>query len=535
MTRDPSPIERMLAGLCAAAAYDHATTEIHMLETHISWIFLTGEYAYKIKKPVTFDFVDFSTLALRAHYCHEELRLNRRLAPDLYLAVVAIGGAWDTPRIGQTPALEYAVKMRQFKPNALASQALANHQLTSAHMRDLATRLAEFHRLAARAAAAASHGSAPVVIQQAMDNFIPLRTNLIPDSPELLYLNHVESWLCRQITSLTPIWEQRKQQHHVREGHGDLHLANIIISNDRLVPFDALEFNEGLRFIDTVADIAFLIMDLDYHSAPKLSRTLLNEYLDSTGDFAGVITLRFYLVYRALVRAKVATLRSVQLANNLASSAEELRASVHHHLQLAFEYTQKKSPIVLIMHGLSGSGKSTLARALAAAVDAIWVRSDTTRKRLAGLTPDAHSDSPTHGGLYQASMTAATYDHMLSLTENLVTWDYAVLVDATFLTQRQRTAFRQLARTRGLPFSILHCHATPETLKARIETRQQQQSDASEATLSVLHTQLAHIEPLSAEENPFTITIDSERPLDIDALASEIRARTGNYTPPRVI
>ncbi|MDH4275309.1 MAG: AAA family ATPase [Gammaproteobacteria bacterium] len=524
MTPAFSAAERLIAGLCASTAYDHPVTAIQVIETHISWILLTGDYAYKIKKPVVFSFVDFSTLALRHYYCQEELRLNQRLAPALYLSVVSIGGSLDAPRIGATPALEFAVKMRQFKPGALADQALRDGLLNPNLMHDLAGLLTQFHRQAQRAPA--MYGTPAMIIQQVSDNFAPLRIFLAKDTDGLLYLNQIESWLCRQNTSLSPRWEQRRQRGYVRECHGDLHLANIAYIHECLVPFDALEFSEALRFIDVLSDIAFLIMDLDYAAAEVFGAYLRNDYIDQTGDFDGLIILRYYQVYRALVRAKVAALRTEQLNDSLDAQRTNIAETVRRHLQLAHHYTLENRPILLIMHGLSGSGKSYIGRALAANLGAIWLRSDTVR-RLPTDTTRFDTPLPSAGlDAYQPAKITETYARMRDMAHTLMETHYSVLADATFIDRDQRSAFITVAQALNIPCFILHCVASQPTLEARINARRQNGQDPSEVTVEVLYTQLARIQPLSPDEIPFTITVNTEQPVDVATLATRIRAMT---------
>ena len=276
------------------------------LETHISFVLLTGTYAYKIKKAVDFGFLDFTTLAARRFFCDEELRLNRRLAPELYLEVVPITGTVDAPVVGGPgPALEYAVKMREFPQNALASRLLAAGLLEPADIDSLAARVAEFHGGIAVAAADGAFGASDEILRLAQRNFEVLAP-LLATSPEQSELDELRAWTEREHAARRGAFLRRRQQGFVRECHGDLHLNNIARIDGEIVIFDGIEFNEAMRWIDVMSELAFTVMDLEDRGRADLAHRFLNAYLERTGDHAGLAVLPFYLAYRALVRAKIA-------------------------------------------------------------------------------------------------------------------------------------------------------------------------------------------------------------------------------------
>ena len=304
---------RLLAALSRPAVFGPGCTHVERLETHISYVLLTGQHAYKIKKPVALGFLDFTTLAARRFFCEEELRLNQRLAPALYLDVVPITGSVDAPVLGgDGPALEYAVKMREFPQDALASQILARHELSPADIDALAARVAAFHGASGVAPRDGMFGSPDEILRVARQNFAQIRPHLTT-AEERDELEELRAWTEHEHAARRDAFLRRRKEGFVRECHGDLHLNNIARVDGELIIFDCIEFNESMRWIDVMSEVAFTVMDLHYRGRADLARRFLNAYLERTGGYAGVAVLRFYLVYRALVRAKIARLRAAQL------------------------------------------------------------------------------------------------------------------------------------------------------------------------------------------------------------------------------
>lgn len=479
---------------------------VELLETHISWVLLAGNYAYKIKKPVDFGFLDFSTLERRRHFCFEELRLNRRLAPDLYLDVVAITGTEDHPEIdGGGPALEYAVKMRRFAETALFDRMLAENRLAARHIDRLAETIAAFHACIARAAAGDAHGLAENIQAAALDNFAHIGA-LPESSSDAAHLAALRAWTEAQYARLQPLLRARKAQGFVRECHGDLHLGNIVWSGDQPLPFDGIEFSENLRWIDVISEIAFCVMDLQAKIRTDLAYRLLNRYLAITGDYAGCRLLRYYLVYRGMVRAKIALLSLAQSED--AQSRATLQANFQRQLHFALACSRPDTPFLLLCHGFSGSGKSTLAARLAESLPAVHLRSDLERKRLCGLAAGADSASQLQQGIYTPDMTERTYRYLAERAEELLASGFSVIVDATFLQQRYRDLHYRSALSCRAKFVILDVQAEEATLRLRIEQRLQQRQDPSEADTQVLEQQMRQHEPLTLQERQAALRVD---------------------------
>jgi aminoglycoside phosphotransferase family enzyme/predicted kinase len=515
----------LIRALLDPARYDHAVEQIHVVETHISWVILTGPYAYKIKKPVDLGFLDFSTLEKRRFYCEEELRLNRRLAESLYLGVIAITGTADAPVLdGTGAAIEYAVKMVQFPEEARLDRLLARGELGPAHIDSLARELAEFHGRIAVAGYDKAFGTPERVHEPVRQNFEQIRARI--ETQDLAQLRRLEIWSELAFEDLRGAFEDRKHRGFVRECHGDAHLANMIWRDGRAVLFDCLEFNDNLRWIDVMSELAFLVMDLDDRAHPALARRALNSYLECTGDYAGLAVFRFYQVYRALVRAKVACIRLRQ--NGLsASDRQQARQEYLGYAALAERYTQARPPALVITHGLSGSGKTWLSQRLLEALDVIRLRSDVERKRLHGLGAQARSGSGIASGLYTPEAGRRTYARLAELAGGILRAGQAVLVDAAFLKQEQRRQLRAVADQARAPFVILDLRAEDGLLRERLRRRAQAGGDASEADLAVLEHQLATREPLTPAEQNQALVIDAGAAPDMAALVEQLRRRSG--------
>jgi aminoglycoside phosphotransferase family enzyme/predicted kinase len=507
----------LIQALRERGVFPHAVEDIQLVETHISWVLLTGRFAYKIKKPLKLDFLDFSTLELRRRYCEEELRLNRRTAPQLYLEVLPITGSADRPRVGGTgAAIEYAVKMLQFPEAARADHLAAASRLEAAALKTFASDLARFHAAAARDAAG-RFGRPDCIAHQVRENLRQLRAVLETD--EQAPCASLASWLDAELAARHGLLAQRAEQESVRECHGDLHLSNLVLLDGRLLAFDCIEFGESLRWIDVIDDAAFLVMDLQVRGHDDLAYVFLNAYLAATGDFAGVGLLNLYRMYRTLVRAKVAAIARAQAS---AAGRLDAQSRLRAHLALAQRYLGADPPVLVLTSGLTGSGKSWLAEQLAARCPALMVRSDVERKRLAGLAPDARSGSPIGGGLYSAAGSARTYARLEAVARCLLEAGHTVIVDAAFLSRAQRVPFYDLAGQLGLRCLLIECTAPPAVLEARITARAAT-ADASEGNREVLAHQLATRDPVLASEPVTVLELDTTAAMDWPRLLAQLR------------
>lgn len=501
-------MDPLIAALLRPEAHQPPPSEpITLLETHISWILLVGPLAYKIKKPVNLGFVDFSTQARRAWFCAEELRLNRRLAPDLYLAVVPIHGPPERARFhGDGPVIETALQMRRFPQQALLPAALARGAVPADAFDALAERLAAFH---ARAAVAAPHdpwGEPPSVRDPALTNLAVLeRCGVDP-----AVLAPLRRWTELQAQRLTPLFRRRKAEGWVREGHGDLHLGNMALLEGRIAVFDCLEFSPELRWIDGISDLAFAAMDLQHGGRPLEAHRLLACWLERSGDYGGLRLWTWYRLYRALVRAKVTALRLAQ-GDPGGEEGPRLRAALESYLRWAQALIRPRRPALVITHGISGSGKSHWAARLAQAPGWIHLRSDGERKRRFGLWGEQGEagprETPDPAVLYAPAVSRWLYQERLpSCAAAALDAGLDVVVDATFLKRRDRELFGQLARLSGAAFAVLECASDPELARERVESRRRIGRDPSDADAAVVARQLEGLEPIGPEERqPFDL------------------------------
>lgn len=519
------PLPPLIAALREPSRYPHPVGRVELLETHGAWVLLAGDFAYKIKKPVRFPFMDFSTLALRHQACETELRINRRFqrhdrpATQLYLGVLPIVGTpsdprWGTPDVGDA-AIEFAVQMRRFDQAVRLDQLCARGALTPQHLVTLARRMATFQARATVSGAGQPWSHPAAAMRWPRENLSTLRA-ILTEPADADRVRELSDWTEQRFGAIEPLLSRRRQKGRVREGHGDLHLANLVLIDDEVQPFDAVEFNDELRWIDVASDMAFAWMDLLNHDRPGLANVLLSEWLDASGDVSAPTVWAFFASYRAGVRAKVAALRLQQLedvprrgagstggADAATPKSAGWLAQARHYLALARDIAHPPAPRLLITHGLSGSGKTWASgRWLAAERSgrAIRLRSDVERKRLHGLSALAASGSVLNAGLYSPQAHGDTYASLLARARQLLADGWTVLVDAAFLRAAERDDFAALARAAGVPFHILACEAPVAVLRQRIGQRQASRADASEATVAVLEQQLGWLEPLTAQE-----------------------------------
>jgi len=476
-TEDLLRQQQLVEALCAP----HFFPRIPRLEeTHISWVLLTGHDAYKIKKAVDLGFLDFTTLEKRRFYCNEELRLNRRLAPDLYLDVVMIGGTPNAPILGNEPAVEYAVHMKRFAQTGIMNRLLPHGHIHNDHIDKLASLIAEFHNKLIPAEADSPHSATTEIDKAAMQNFDHL-PQLIRESNDISLMETVRKATVATYTACEPLFKQRAAAGKIRECHGDLHLGNIVILDDRPIPFDCIEFSASLRWIDVISEISFTVMDLLRRGHSAFAWRLLNAYLENTGDYQGCRVLRFYLGYRAMVRAKIASIRAGQRGSRMRNELKSCRS----YLRLAHNCLTSRHPAVIIMHGLPGCGKSTVAQFALERLGAIRIRSDVERKRMFGLSPLADSKAMI-GDIYSEEITRKTYGRLEELAKEVIAAGLPVIIDAAFMLRAERKIFQSLANNFGVPFLIASVETDPALIEERLTIRSRQRSDASEADISVM-------------------------------------------------
>jgi len=514
----PDPI----AALLKAGSFEHPVDDIKLVETHISWVILTGQFAYKIKKPLNLGFVDFSLLEKRRFYCEEEVRLNRRLAPEIYLETVPVTHSPGKPPLmnGKGKAIEYAVKMMLFPWEAQLDRILDRNELKPLHLDGFAHVIATFHKTAQRAETETAYGDLEHLSQPVYENFTQIRDN-VSNKALLQTLVTLETRSHEEIHRLEPVFNQRKADGFIRECHGDLHLRNMAWVNDKPLVFDCIEFNSNLRWIDVISEIAFLVMDLEKRKQSELAYRFLNAYLERSGDYHGLLLLTCYLTYRTLVRAKVEAIRSGQSHVPPEEQATAYQ-SFQDYLQLAVKYNQGRPLHLIITHGLSGSGKTTLTQRLIEQLGAIRIRSDVERKRLFGLKAEDNGRAKVETDIYSEDASQRTYSKLVELADHALEGGYPVIIDAACLKAEQRERFRSLASIKRIPYTILEFSFSESTLRHRIKNRTH---GASDADLTVLEHQMVAVQKLGPDETPHAIRVDKERTLDTGELAKQIETR----------
>jgi aminoglycoside phosphotransferase family enzyme/predicted kinase len=412
---------------------------------------------------------------------------------------------------GEGQAIEYAVRMRQFAQQALLSSMAARRAVTTDHIDEIAGLLATMHAGIAVAGADTPYGLPGDIHHWVMENFEHIRP-VLQDTMQRQHLHRLEQWCQGEFENKRSVIQGRKEGGYVRECHGDLHLGNLAQVDGRITPFDCIEFNPSLRWIDVMSEAAFLMMDLQDRGYPDLAYRFLNGYLQRSGDYAGIRILRYYLVYRALVRAKVAVLR-LQQAEAAGVKARAVWDEYTSYTELARRYSGLVAPALIITHGVSGTGKSWYAGRLAVSQGAIQIRSDVERKRLYGYSMNANTKSGIQTGIYSAEAGMKAYARLADLARYVIEGGYTAIVDAAFLEHAERARFRALATRLGVPFVLLSFAADEGTLRERIRMRQASGTDASEAGLEVLQAQLGSLEPLQSGEREYTVTVEaSENP-----------------------
>jgi aminoglycoside phosphotransferase family enzyme/predicted kinase len=524
-------LARLIAALADPAAYPDAVGAdgVTVRQTHISAVFLAGPFAYKLKKPLDLGFLDYSTLDRRRLACDEEVRLNRRLAPSVYLGVVPIAAEGPTIRMeGAGEVVEWAVKMVRLPDEATLGARLDRGEIDAGHLEALARRLADFHAGAEKGQAVAAFGRFEVVAGNALENFDQSAAHVGTTMSEAVFdrlriLN--ESALAR----LRPTIEGRAERGIPRDGHGDLRLGHVYHFPDRappadLVVLDCIEFHPRFRCADPVADVAFLVMDLVRHGRRDLARGFADAYLRASDDPEGRALLPFYTAYRAAVRGKVEGMEYLEPEVPEAERAAALtRARAHWLLALGELEEPSRRPCLVLVGGLPGTGKSTLARALAAHAGFDVIRSDVVRKELAGLGQGDAAATSFGEGIYSPEWTERTYADCARRAEGLLFEGRRALVDASFGAASRRRVFLELGGRWGVPAWCLPCEADPSVVRGRLERRS---GDASDADWSIYLEAAEHWEESDEATRRATrpIVTDGGEP---EALAQAIEALRG--------
>lgn len=501
MTQSEMP--DFIQAMLQPAFYPHPVkAPIQLIQTHVSYVFLTGDYAYKVKKPVNFGFLNFSTLEARQHFCLEEIQMNRQIAPEIYLDVLPITQIDNQHFVlnGAGQAVEYVLKMREFPQEDLFLSLFEQGKLTESHLEELGKIVAQFHSTAQTNDYIRSFGEV-AQIRQAIDENYQQTDQYISTAQTQQQFDETKQFTDTFFEHRQELFKSRIQNNKIRECHGDLHLRNICLWKNKIQLFDRIEFNEPFRFVDVMYDVAFAVMDLEARNRKDLGNAFLNTYVEQTGDWEGLQVLPLYLSRQAYVRAKVTSFLLNDSGVPEAAKKEALATATDYY-KLAWNYTQKRQGKLILMSGLSGSGKTTVARHLARKLGAIHLRSDAVRKHMAGIALTEKGGAE----LYTTEMNQKTYNRLLELGIQLANLGWTVILDAKYDQEAGRQNAIAQSQNHQLPIEIIHCTAPENILRDRLNART---DDVSDATADLINQQKAIAEPFTEAEKLLLKTIDT--------------------------
>ena len=503
----------LVQALLRPGAYPDGTrsARVELMETHVSYLFLTGSYVYKVKKPVDYGFLDFTSLEKRRYFCHQEVLLNRRLSPDVYLGVVEVRRDGDSYAVeGPGETVEYAVQMRRLPRSRIMSELLRRRALKPAQMRLLAERVHGFHQTAETGPHITALGGLETVRNNVLENFAQTE-RYIEQTVSRRDFRRASAYSQAFLAEREDLFAQRAEEGRIRDGHGDLHSAQIFLDDNDVAIIDCIEFNERFRYGDVASDLAFLAMDLDYYRRDDLSRTLVDAYVEASGDRGIEELLDFYKCYRAWVRGKVTSFRlddpslSPQAKRSLADEARR-------YFRLASRYARPSGPVLLLTAGLVGAGKSSLARDLAGPLEAEVLTSDVIRKEMAGIPVTERQFTPWGTGLYTEESIEDTYAELHRRAEDGLQRGRAVVLDASYRKRAWREAALDIARRADAPALVLECVAPEEDVRARLERRSRRRRDPSDGRWEIYAQQKAAYEPLTELSASQHLIIDTSSP-----------------------
>ncbi|MBX6423869.1 bifunctional aminoglycoside phosphotransferase/ATP-binding protein [Thermosulfurimonas sp. F29] len=509
------PVEELLR----PEAYPHRPQRVELRQTHISWVFLAGDLVYKIKKPVNFGFLDFTTLEKREHFCRREVELNRRLCPEIYLGLAPLVRTPEGLRFEEEgEVVEWAVKMRRLPEEGMMGRLITQRRLEEAHLELLVQKLVPFFREAATGPEVNRYGTPEIVRFNVEENFEQTR-EFVGKALNRLRYEHIVSWSRRFMEENRGLFEERIRQGFVRDGHGDLYSANVCYDDLRAVyVFDCIEFNERFRCGDVAQDLAFMAMDLDFHGLNDLSRFFIDRYVELSSDRGLYEILDFYKCYRAYVRGKIGCFT---WADHRVPEMEREKSlmKARRYFDLAYRYAGGK-PFLIVIFGLSGTGKSTLARVLSTELLAVHYNSDVVRKELAGLSPTEHRFEPYERGLYAPEMTERTYAELLRRAEAELLAGRDVILDATYRSRKYREGVLKFAKKLDIPVLFVLCETPDTIIKQRLNMRARKEGEPSDGRWEIYLHQKKHFE--APEEIPIGSLIRLETTEPPERLAEKI-------------
>jgi len=523
----------LVAALQTPEIYPEHPAKVDLVQTHVSAIFLTGEHAYKVKKPVDFGFLDFSTLEKRKFFCQQEVVLNRRLCPEIYLGVVEIRLHQGRVFLGEGPGaiVEYAVLMKQLPQDCMMERWLSRGDIPPALLHKIAAKIAHFHAQAETNSEIASFGAIDTIRHNLEENFRQTEKYIgLSISAESFREIKENTHLFMQ--NQLPLFNQRIAAGKIRDCHGDLHLQHICLTEEILI-FDCIEFNRRFRYSDVAADIAFLLMDLDVHNFPLLSADLGSSYLRLSQDWSLFLLLDFYKSYRAYVRGKVISFRIEDpgiVDAEKGSALEEARG----YFRWAHHYARRLNrPVLLITCGLMGTGKSTIARALSESLGWPRLSSDALRKELANLSPREHRYEKFDQGLYAPDFSRTTYQALFERARNILDRGNSLIIDASFKKQMDRREAQALAEQAGADFLLIECQLPEGEVRRRLAPRVSDPEEPSDGRWELFAAQREDFERVAEMSSDFHLALRTEAPVEdcLGAIFQHLLRKAGREGP----
>jgi hypothetical protein len=497
----------LVKALLKPETYPHSPKKVELVQTQMSFLFLTGDYVYKVKKPVNLGFLDYTTLEKRRFFCHQEIELNRRLCPDIYLEVVPIVSSQGQIRLGgKGKVIEYAVKMKQLPGERMMDRLLRLNLLTEEMVVRVAEKLAAFHDKARTSLEISIYGKLDAITINTEENFNQTKKYIDISIPSTKY-HRIKAYTDNFVTTNKPLFSKRVKDGRIRDCHGDLHAAHVCISNGIYI-YDCIEFNDRFRYGDVASEVAFLAMDLDRYQRADLSQVFVNAYVRLSRDKELLQLLNFYKCYRAYVRGKV---ESFKLDDPYISEKEAALAAAQGYFDLAYRYTRKK-PLLLITAGLVGTGKTTVAEALSRSLGLIIISSDITRKKLAGISPTEHRFEQFRGGIYSEDFTRKTYDEMFAQARELLSQGQSVILDASFKKRPDRLRAKSLAEETKADFAVVECLLNEEAVRSRLKQRLKEGS-VSDGRWKIFEQQRQDFDKITEFPSKNHIILDTSQPM----------------------
>lgn len=504
----------ILKALLRPETYGKDVKQVRLIQTHTSWVFLTGDFAYKIKKPVFFGFLDYTTLEARKFFCEEEYRLNRRLSSDIYLAVLPVvqltsSGKQKVSFGGEGEIIDYAVKMKELPQERLMTELLKQDNITYPTIDEIAKIIANFHQTAETGQGINQFGSVETIKFNWDENFAQTEEFIGKTLSQRAFCL-IKKTVYRFMLDNFDLFVKRISEGKIRQCHGDLHSKNIFIT-DKVYIFDGIEFNQRFSCCDIASEIAFFVMDLDYYNKHHLANFFIDRYLQYSKDYDLLALLDFYKCYRAYVRGKVTSFN----LNDKGISAEDkslAQRTARRYFRLAGNYAQNlfASPKLIVMIGLPGVGKTHFAQALAPKINAYHLRTDIIRKELEQIPFDQHHYTGYGKGIYTSNISARTYDEMFSRARRYLAYGKSCILDATFSMQAPRRTAQKIAQEFNANFLMVGCYCPKKLVLKRMHKRERS-FDFSDANPEVYEAMRKNFDPVAKTTN--VIKVNTAKPL----------------------